>query len=245
MNLSLLFFALIALLSVTVIAIPSSELDYSDPYLMEKIINGSIVVDMPEQHKRQLTPMVRMYRDVDLQGPYVDYFALYAENNYTLSLPNYFSSLQLYSTDYVVIVYANTYCNPGSYRSFRTTKPIVNLGDQDSFNDQAKCIIIRYMGPIRNSVTMFEGNNFTGRATYLPLGNYPGITYSGSPPQARADQLSSIEIYPNTKVMLYENSDGTGQTAGYLYGSTEYANMASIPFCDNCASKINIAYINP
>lgn len=248
MSRSIIIIAILFVLAVAVRAIPESKLDYSDPHLIDKIVNGTIVVDIPAEHrnKRQST-IATLAINSGLGSPNI-YFSTSSMGATTIPTgsPYGVSSVQLYDQNYILVLYgAQNYA--GSYLVFRTLQLINDLSDY-SFNDQTASAQIIYMGACTHSATLFENANLGGRSAYVTLGNYPDISKAGwsgnSYNQVRNDKLSSFEGYANTNVQLF--SDGT-------YGGTSYGGPPFIPgaintftgtgFCNDCASSVKIVAV--
>lgn len=211
---------LIALLAFIVVAraIPESEVDYSDPDLLGKIIRRELVIDPPEEHRRSIVGGIA---------------ALWtSENNvgdpkYTLNIYNTsidiippsdgISSVWLYNLNYILVLYKSFYLQ-SEVRTFRTTKPIQKLADQGDFNDDTRSAAIYYIGPQLYGVNLWEGPNFSRRVEYAT--NIPGLytQMSGSGCNGclsiGSDTLSSFEVMPNVQLYIYQHTNYGGTAAG-------------------------------
>lgn len=70
------------------------------------------------------------------------------------------------------------------------------------------------MGNISQGARLWTGSNFSPDSVLphsvdLDYGEWANIAYSGFP----NDQMSSIEVAPNTRVILYQNYDFSGRSA--------------------------------
>lgn len=221
----------IMLIAGIVSAIPEWEIDRNDPYLNEKLLNGSIVVDPPESHKRQSTLIASLCMDKNLQT-----CNAYQLTTTTTSIPVIvtgspygISSAQLYDRGYVLVLYRNANYQ-GETRVFRTTYPINNMADQGDFNDVTGSARIIYYGTLLYGVNLWEDSNFGARVSYVLPGNYGIMDGSGatlcpfvgqpcvSSLSIRADKLSSFEVMPGIKLELWKNANFQGNTAGNYAG---------------------------
>lgn len=235
-SLSPLFVAIVLFVGI-VAAIPSHELDWTDPELIPKLFNGTIVVDMPEneKHKRQRLTVARAYANENLAGTYGDANG----SNGGIQVLG-IDSAQLYNLDYIMGIF-DTYVPGGSgsgvntcsgnYRYFRTLQPINKMSQQDSFGGVGNCLRAIYVGGAPG-VNIWEDTNFSGRVTNLPPGNYPSISGAGYPPTARNDKMSSFESYAGGHAAFYRDSN---------YGNICYNNPGPVacPDVTNCYDSIS------
>ena len=243
-----------------VAAIHHSQLNYSDPELLTKLINGSIVVDIPPEHKRQSTTIADIYIDTNLNSYYISITTgtpgLMLSGIFGGSTGFGVSSVHLVDDNYMLVLWSSLGCQPpaggGSYqvRYFRTLYPINKLADQDNFNDQTQCAQAIYMGPRVNGATLFEDSNFGARATYILPNSVPVIPTTPNssmyPPILRANKLSSMEIYPGVQIRMWANQNYGGQASGYwptavIPYMSPVASVTSIGFCNDCLDSYILA----
>lgn len=255
MSRSVIIIVALFVLAVAVRAIPESELNYNDPHLIEKIVNGSIVVDVPESRKRQSGVIASFYMSANLGSKMNDDLTATTTQrtggDFVNVSPYGVSSVQLFDQNYLLVLYgAANYA--GSYVVIRTLQPINDLANY-AFNDATLSVKIIYMGAITHSVTLFEDGNLSGRSAYITAGSYSDITtagYSGTSfNQVRNDKVSSAEVYPDTVLRLYSDGGFSGTLSPALPSgsgsstTTVYNSMSAASFCNDCASSVTVAAV--
>lgn len=237
----------IMLIAGIVAAIPESEVDRSDPYLFQKIINGTIVIDPPASHKRQSTTIATLCSGRNLGS------CIYPLTTTSSSIPVIptqnavgVSSGQLYDRNYALVLYRYTNF-AGETRVFRTTFPINNMADQGDFEDLTGSAKIVYLGSLFYGVNLWEGSDYSLRVSYVVPGTYVIMDNSGASVctiegcanslSIRGDKLSSFEVMPGIKLELWRHS-GLSGTYGGPFPPYSLTYSYYCPNMNNCASNL-------
>lgn len=233
-------------------AIPETELDWNDRYLINKIINGSIVVDIPESKKRQ-GGTVAILCDSENVGCLTSGNSILFQANTGVPLISNFgvSSARLFDDNYVLILYSGAGYT-GEARVFRTKKPINKMADQGNFNDKAKSARVIYAGPIGCSANLWEGPNFSRRVEYVTCGSYTQMAGSAAyaPDGFQGisigdNTLSSFEVAPLRSLQLFTDTNFGGTASGYqpwisqagVYYEVAQVNVANCGIAENTLSS--------
>jgi hypothetical protein len=237
-------------------AIPAAELDYSEPELFNKILNGSVVIDMPEEKKRGFPGVIAgLWSDINVPG-YPTWQLTYTAPGISVIPTGSIgvSSVQLFDLDYVLVCYNQpNFGASADKRIFRTPQPINKMGDQDNFNDKCASAQAVYLGPTFYGVNLWEGSNYSNRVSYVYPGLYPTLTNSGcnpnpgnsgtsACPSIRSDTLSSFEVMPNVALFLFKDTNYGGNTAGpFPYGYyVPQVSTSTIGFAQDSASSVQV-----
>lgn len=168
---------------------------------------------------------------------------------------NKITSLKVYTSWFEVAIYKNADYT-GSKYYFRGKIEVPHLSPYD-FNDAVSAIVVN--GAIvdpngkqgQGKIIIYKDANLTGLSTWVPGPNLvPDVRQSfhsngnGTFPD---NSISSLRLFPNTKVTLYKDPNYTGAAVTYYNYSNYLYDFVDIPQVannDTCTS-IKIEYANP
>lgn len=142
------------------------------------------------------------------------------------------SSLKCFDRNYFVTIYSDANYTGSSWR-FRAPMIAANLGDY-SFQDNISSIKAEWTDDtIEGNAVLYKNSDGTGKGFYV-TGPAQFSTMNGT--DLGNDSVSSVMLYPNTSVRLYQDINFGGTFDPFVNFDSSIVITQNVPDNDECSS---------